>query len=67
MRAFALTFLLAVVGCIPIRVSSECRTQMSECERNCSPAIPPSSMDTVPPDTDTRSACQKSCESLCNN
>ena len=67
MRPLLVVVLVAATGCVPLRLSSECQTKISDCERNCSPAIPPNQNAYTGFTNDTQTPCERGCESLCNN
>jgi hypothetical protein len=75
MRRAAIAVLL-LCGCFPIRVGSDCERRISDCLKNCPeqrrPEPPNNGSGTIQfggsaySDTDTRTSCEKSCESICN-
>jgi hypothetical protein len=64
-RALLALAALSTAACIPTPANSECRARVNNCLGNCTPVAAPQS-DSLALTGDTRTACERDCESLCH-
>lgn len=62
---FALGALLLASACMPINLSEECKSRISECLRDC--PDPPSREAIVAGSDDIRTTCEKRCHEVCKD